>query len=281
MEKLRSLTICILVISLVLVSILTGCSPTNNSKLKVVTSTSLLAYIAQQVGDDLVDVINLIPPTQHPGDFNVKPSDIEKLANARLFLLHGWPGEGYADKMIASAANPNLTVFKANVNGNWMTPPVQLAAIDKVENILSQVDTKNASAYLKSAEEYKQRVATKESDIKAKLVKVNISQVNVIASGMQADFLKWAGLNVVATYIDPKSLTPQIVKELVDQGKEANVSLIVDNLQNGKDAGKAIAEELGIKAINLSNFPGGFPDTDTWEKAIDRNVELILEAIAK
>ncbi len=179
MKKLRSFIIGILVISIVLVSVLTGCSPVDTSKLKVVTSTSLLAYIAQQVGDDRVDVINLIPPTQHPGDFNVKPSDIEKLASASLFLLHGWPGEGYADKMIASAGNSNLTVFKANVSGNWMIPSVQLAATDKVANALSQVDSKSESAYNKSAEEYKQRIAAKEAEIKAKLAKTNVINNNL------------------------------------------------------------------------------------------------------
>ena len=72
-----------------------------------------------------------------------------------------------------------------------------------------------------------------------------------------------------------------IVKELVDKGREAKVTLIIDNLQSGKDAGAAIAEELDCERVILSNFPGGFDNTETWEKAIDRNVELILEAIAR
>jgi zinc transport system substrate-binding protein len=59
------------------------------------------------------------------------------------------------------------------------------------------------------------------------------------------------------------------------------MTLVVNNLQDGKDAGKALAEELGAKNLNLSNFPGGFDDTETWEKAIDRNIELILEAVAQ
>ena len=42
-----------------------------------------------------------------------------------------------------------------------------------------------------------------------------------------------------------------------------------------------IAEELGCERIILSNFPGGFDNTETWEKAIDRNVELILGAVAR
>ena len=59
------------------------------------------------------------------------------------------------------------------------------------------------------------------------------------------------------------------------------VTLIIDNMQSGQDAGKGISEELGCKRIILSNFPGGFDNTETWEKAIDRNIELILETIAR
>jgi zinc transport system substrate-binding protein len=100
-----------------------------------------------------------------------------------------------------------------------------------------------------------------------------------MGASWQAGFVKWAGLNIVATYGDPGSLTPKVVKELVDKGRQAKVSLIIDNLHSGRDAGKAIAEELGSERIILSNFPGGFENTETWEKAIDRNIELILEAV--
>ena len=103
----------------------------------------------------------------------------------------------------------------------------------------------------------------------------------MLCADKQAGFIKWVGLNIVGTFGRPDSLTPQVVKELVDKGREANVTLIVDNLQSGRDAGAGIAEELGCKRIILSNFPGGFDDTQTWEKAIDHNVDLILNVMAK
>lgn len=280
MKKRRFLIVFVVVLSIITI-LLAGCTTPSTSKLKVVTSTSLLAYIIQQVGADSVEVINLIPPAQHPGNFNVRPGDVETLASANLFILHGWPGESYADKFIASANNANLTVVKASVDGNWMIPSVQAAAADKVAAALSQVDNKHSSAYGKSAEQYKQRISAKEAGIKNKLQKANVAQVKVIASQRQADFLQWAGFNVVTTYAGPNTLTPQIVKEMVDKGRAAKVTLIVDNLQDGKDAGKGMAEELDAKQINLSNFPGGFDNTETWEKAIDRNIELLLGAIAK
>jgi len=54
---------------------------------------------------------------------------------------------------------------------------------------------------------------------------------------------------------------------------------VVDNLQSGPDAGKGIVKELGAVQVTISNFPRALPQTDTWAAAIDKNVELLLEAV--
>ncbi len=281
MKRFPGLLLALVIFALTVGLLLAGCSPDSSSRVKVVTSTSLMEYIVKQVGGDWVDVVNLVPPNQHPGNFDIKPGDMQKLSDANLFLLHGWPGEGYADKLIASASNPGLKVIKANVNGNWMIPSVQLSATDKVASILSEIDSKNSPAYQKSAEAYKKKIQSKETDIKARLIKANVSSIKVIASARQADFLQWAGFNVVAAYDSPQALTPQTVKDLIDKGKAEKVALVINNLQDGQDAGKAIAQEIGAKNLNLSNFPGGFDNTETWEKAIDYNVDILLGALTK
>ncbi len=257
-----------------------ACEKAGNPNLKVVTSTSLIEYIVQQVGGSHIDVINMVPPNQHPGNFDAKPGDIEKLANASLFLLHGYPGEAYADKLIESANNPDLTVIKLGVDGNWMIPSIQAAATDKIAGVLSEVDPNNASSYMNSAENYKKKIQAKEASIKNRLLEADITKINVIASIRQADFLGWAGFNVIATFGGTQSLTPQVVKDLVDQGRAANVVLIINNIQDGQDVGKAVAEELDARNLNISNFPGGLDDTNTWEKALDRNVTILLDAVA-
>jgi zinc transport system substrate-binding protein len=257
--------------------LLGGCSGLNSPRLKVVTGSSLLTCIVQQVGKDKVEVTNLIPPAQHPGDFNVKPGDIKTLSEADLFILHGWPGEKYADQFVAAADNPHLTVVKAAVDGNWMIPSIQSAAAGKIAAVLGQADSKNSPDFQKAAEEYQKRVQAKETSIKQRLLQAGTANINVIASVRQADFLKWAGFNVVATYVSPDSLTPQVIKDLVDKGKSAKVTLVVNNLQDSADAGKGIAEELGAVSLNLSNFPGGLDNTETWEKAIDANIDLLFK----
>jgi len=284
MKKANILVTAILVLSFVITSLVGGCSPAGTSKLKVVTSTSLIASLVERVGGDRVDVVNIIPPAQCPGHFDVKPGDIQRLADADLFLLHGWQGEMFSQDLIASANNPNLTVVKIDIEGlgsDWMTPPGQLEATNRITAALCQVDAENSSVYRESATEYKGKISAKEAEIKAKLGQVNPSGVNVMCADMQAGFVEWAGFNIIATYDRNDSSIPQVVRELVDTGREENITLVIDNLQSGQDAAKAIAEDIGCKRIILSNFPGGLDNTETWEKAIDRNVELILEAIAQ
>jgi zinc transport system substrate-binding protein len=262
-----------------------GCSEQTEGGLKVVTSISLIAQIVERIGGDKIDVVNIIPPAQCPGHFDVKPSDIQKLADADLFLLGGWQGEMFSQELIASANNPDLTVISldipSNPQSNWMVPSVQQEATDGVAAALSQVDAANSGAYQASAEEYKNTIEIKEAEIQGRLAGQNLANVSVICSGMQAAFLNWVGLNVVTFYGRPDSLTPQVVKELVDTGEAQNVTLIIDNLQSGQDAGAGLAEALGCSRIILSNFPGGFDNTETWEQAIDENITRILEAIAQ
>jgi len=281
MKKSHVLISGILILSLVISSMLGGCSSAGTSKLKVVTSTSMIAQVVERLGGNKVDVVNIIPPAQCPGHFDVKPSDIQKLADADLFFFHGWQAEKFSQDLIVSANNPNLTVVKIDLLGDWMTPPVQQEATERITAALCQADTENSAAYQMAAAKYKDKIAAKEAEIKARLAQASLSRINVMCAEMQAGFVIWTGLNVIASYGRPDSLTPQLVKALVDIGRETRVSLIIDNLQSGKDAGAGLAEELNCQRIILSDFPGGFDNTETWEKAIDRNIELILEAVTQ
>ena len=64
--------------------------------------------------------------------------------------------------------------------------------------------------------------------------------------------------------------------ELVDE-----MAAIKDKLPGSADAGAAVAEDLGCRRVVLSNFPGGYEDTATWEDTIDYNVQLLLAALSE
>jgi len=163
----------------------------------------------------------------------------------------------------------------------WMTPPVQSQASERVAEELAQIDPDNASYYRGNAAAMVAMIDVKGDECLARLQADNVAQVKVMCSEMQADFVSWAGFDVVETYGRPESFNPQKVQELIDTAREEGVTLFVDNLTSGPDAAVGMAEEVGVAQVTISNFPGAFDDTETWAKAIDKNIDLLLAAISE
>ncbi len=272
-----------LVIILAAGTIVGGCAAPPGDNLQVVASTSLITQIVERIGGDRVTVSNIIPPAQCPGHFDVKPSDIRMLADGELFLMHGWQGETFGENLIASADNPDLVTVVLNVkvgeNMNWLAPPVQMAAVDKIAETLTQADPAGAAAYREAADAYQAVITAKAAEFKTTLAGIDPASVNVLCADKQAGFIAWAGFNIVGTFGRPDEMTPVVVKDLVDRGRAEGVVLVIDNLQSGEDAGIAVAGELDCARIVLSNFCGAYPDTETWEKTVAYNITRLREAL--
>ncbi len=249
----------------------------------IVAGSSLIAGVAQDIAGDKLEIHNLIPPGMCPGHYDVKPSDVETLANSKAFIIHNWQQDkANIIGLIDAADNPELIVKVIDVPDAPMVPEVQSEAIDKIAQALSEIDLANSEYYQGRAEERTQAILAKGQEVKNRLQEGKVSQAKVICSDYQAGFISWAGFDVVATYGRPEDLSVAEVEKLINQAKQAGVALVIDNLQSGATAtSEAIAKDIGAIQVIISNFPGGFEGTETWEKAVDKNVDLILEALAQ
>ena len=155
---------------------LLGCAEKTPPGLKVVTGTSLIANIVQDIGDNKVVVRNVIPPGSCPGHYDIKPGDIENLAGGDIFFIHHWQ-QGYENikGLISAADNPDLIIKAITVKGDWMAPPFQAEATDKIAAALSEIDPANSTYYQERAEKRRQEILAKGEEIRAKLeaAKVN------------------------------------------------------------------------------------------------------------
>ena len=273
----------LLLLSLVALVVASGCQIAPATKLKAVTSTSLLSALVKQMAGDRVEVAEIVPAGACPGHFDVKPSDVQLLAQARLFIKHGqpWEGEVFTEAVVRSAQNPNLVVKAANIPGNWMEPSVQAQGADFVASALGELDPANKAYYQGNADKLKSAIQAKGAEVAARLAAAKVSEVKVLCALQQEGFVRWAGFNVVATYPRPEDMTPAQIRDVVAAAKAAGVALVIDNLQSGADAGKGMAEEIGARQLTISNFPGAFENTATWDKAIDKNVDMLLAKLAK
>jgi len=247
----------------------------------IMTGSSFITNIIQDLADGKVEAHTIIPPGVCPGHYDVKPSDIVALANSKALFIHNYQ-QNYENiaGAIEAAENPDLIITVLNVTGNWMVPAVQAEAVNKIAQALGEIYPENAAYYAGNATERAQAILAYGEQVKDRLQDAAVDGVKVICAAMQEGFVRWAGFDVVATYGRPEELSPADVQQLITEAIQAGVALIIDNLQSGT-ATLGVSMEQDIEAISviISNFPGGLEDTETWEKAIDKNVDLLLDAL--
>lgn len=267
----------------VAVALLAGLPACTPASADVVAGSSHIANIIADVSAGKLKVRVLIPPESCPGHYDIKPGDIAALTKSKALIIHDYQQNmKNVTSAIEAAKNPNLVVKVVEVKGNWMVPSVQAEGVTKVAEILAGLDRENADFYRQRAEQRKKEILAKGDEVKKRLEAANLSQVKVICADRQLGFVKWAGFNVVASYGRPEELSVGDVEKLVKQAKEAGVVLVIDNLQSGATAtSEAMARDIGAVQVTISNFPGGLKGTESWEKAIDRNVELLFGALNK
>jgi len=251
----------------------------------IMAGSSLITDIIEDVADGKLKAHTLIPPGMCPGHYDVKPSDVETLANSRVLIIHNWQQNmKTVNGLVEAADNPDLVIKVIDVPDMPMVPQIQAETIDKIALALGEIDPENSAYYQEKAAERTQAILAKGEEVKDKLQDklqdANASGVKVLCVEYQAGFAEWAGFDVVATYGRPEDLSVAEVEELIVEAKEAGVALVIDNLQSGDTAtGEAMAQDIGAIQVTISNFPGGFENTETWEKALDKNVDLLLEAL--
>jgi zinc transport system substrate-binding protein len=247
----------------------------------IMAGSSFITNIIQDVAGGKLEPRTFIPPGVCPGHYDVKPSDIEALANSKAFFIHNYQ-QNYENVrgLIEAAENPDLIITVINITGNWMTPLVQAEAVGKIAQALGEVDPENAAYYEGKAAERAQAILDKGEEVENTLQEAGIEGVKVICAEMQQGFVRWAGFDIVATFGRPEDLSPTDEAQLVTEAKQAGAALIIDNLQSGSATlGVSIEQDIAAIPVTISNFPGGLENTETWEKAIDKNVDLLMDAL--
>jgi zinc transport system substrate-binding protein len=270
----------LVVLALVLLLIPISC---NSPSVEVIAGSSQIASAVQDIAGDKLEITNLIPGGMCPGHYDVKPGDIEALANGKLLIIHDWQQKlANITGLIEAANNPDLPIRIINLVDAPMLPFYQIEMVNQISLILSEIYPEDAVYYQEKAKNRQVVISAKEVDLKNRLSSANVVGIKVLCSNMQADFIAWAGFDVVATYGRPEELSAGEMEQLVTIGKQAEVLLIIDNLQSGgTDNSDSIARDTGAIQVVISNFPGAFDNTETWDKAVDKNIDLLLEAIEK
>ena len=276
----RFYSVILVVLAMAVLLIPMSCSPPS---VEIVAGSSQISSAVRDIAGDKLEITNIIPGGMCPGHYDVKPGDVEALANGELFIIHNWQQDKANITGLIEAANrPDLPIRVISIMDVPMLPSYQIEMVDSISLILSEIYPDDSEYYQESAAKRKEVISAKEIELKDRLKNANFGGVKVLCDEMQAGFVGWLGFDVIAAYGRPEDLSAGEMEQLVTEGSQAGVLLVIDNLQSGgTDNSEGIARDTGAIQVVISNFPGGFENTETWDKAVDKNIDLLLEALAK
>jgi zinc transport system substrate-binding protein len=281
-------------LAIVAILLVAGCTNNvkqdSNDKISVVTTLFPLYEFAKEVGGNKVEVTLLLPPGAEAHTFEPKPSDIQKINNADVFLYIGAGMEPWAHDIVEGSNNKDLLIIDASSKVSlikseehdeheheaekheheeeheeehqhgeydphiWLDFENDKKIVDAIAQTFSEKDPKNKEIYMKNAQEYNSKLSSLNQKYSAGLT--NCKQNEFISGGHNAfAYLahKYNLESISAFGISPDSEpTPQKIKEIVDLTKEHGIKYIYfEKLVNPKMA-ETIAEEADAKTLVLN-----------------------------
>jgi len=239
----------------------------------IVCTTSAIGNLVEEYLGDTADVVLLVQPGLCPADFEMTPSIVYAVSNAKILFKQGIPGEFWLKDLLEASGNENLTVV--NIPGLYNTPEGAKNYIRGIGGNLSQIlevdlDSKT-SELLNDVDEVSSWMASQAEALRTSTVKV------ICMSWLKA-FIESAGFNVVATYNPPETLSLGNITTLLETAQTEGVALVVDNLQIDVEFGLGIASQGGAQHLVLTNFPGAIPGTENLPKMLRYNAEQLFNS---
>src|SRR3989338_3045966 len=155
---------------LLLSSLLVGCSPEHvqeSETLQVAASIYPLAFFAEQIGGDWVEVTSLVPQGLEPHDYEPSPNDLKAIYDADLVIYNGASLEPWIDDLESELAQDDVALFEAagyveliplNEEENsewdphiWLDPMRAKLIVESLASTMTNLDADNAETYQNNA----------------------------------------------------------------------------------------------------------------------------------
>jgi ABC-type Zn uptake system ZnuABC Zn-binding protein ZnuA len=237
----------------------------------IVCTTSAVGSIVQEFLGDTADVVVLVQPGLCPADFDVKPSDVYSVSNAKVLFKQNISGEFWLQGLLDAAGNTKLT--QVTIPGAYNTPEGAKNYIRWVGGNLTQLLSVDLDAKIS---EMLMEVDDVSSWMASQAQALQVSSVKVICMNWLKTFVESVGFTVVATYNPPETLSAGDINNLLDTAQSEGVALIADNLQIDVDFGRGIASQTGAEHLILTNFPGAIPGTGNLGQMLRYNAEQLF-----
>src|SRR6266513_3104447 len=295
-------------ILLVLAAILI-CSFSAHAKLNVVATLPDFGSLAREIGGDKINLVVLAKPTEDPHFVDARQSFVVSLRNADVLIAGGAELElGWLPPLLQNARNPKIESGKpgrvqasqgirlmnvpANVtraagdvhalgNPHFTADPIIAKAIAQhIAQTFAALDPPNASFYEANYKKF-------EATINAKLQEWGTAMLPFKGQHVVAYHDSWPYFAhrfgvAMDIFLEPKPgipPSPSHLTEVIAEMKAQHIkAIIVEPFHDRRIAAK-VASATGAKVVEISQFPGGLPGTDSYAGLIDKLIHNLTAAL--
>jgi ABC-type Zn uptake system ZnuABC Zn-binding protein ZnuA len=280
-----------------------------DSKLKIMTATTDLAALAQEIGGDKVEVESIARGYQDPHFVEAKPSFLLKLRKADLLIVVGLELEiGWLPPLITQSSNPNIQVSAngyldasrfakileipsgqvtraegdVHPQGNphyWLDPDNGLRVAKGIADKISQMRPNDAGYFEQRYSAFEQKLKQADENWKAQM-KPYAGRKIVTYHRSWPNFADHFGLNVVG-YVEPRPgipPSPSHTVELIGQMKRDSVKVIVVEPYFDLKTPNAVARDTGGQVLVLMPSVGGEKEITDYFKLFDYDIAKLKQA---
>src|SRR5438034_7333591 len=281
-----------------------------DSKPHIMTATTDLAALAQEVGGEKVDVESIARGYQDPHFVEAKPSFLLKLRKTDLLMVVGLELEiGWLPPLITQSTNPKIQVgapgyFDASrfaqilevpagqvtraegdvhPQGNphyWLDPQNGLRVAKGIADKLSQMHPGDSAYFAQRYTEFEQKLKQADQQWMAQM-KPYAGRKIVTYHRSWPNFAGHFGLNVVG-YVEPRPgipPSPQHTVELIGQMKRDGVKIIVVEPYFDLKTPNAIARDTVGQVVVLMPSVGGEKEITDYFKLFDYDIAKLKQAL--
>jgi zinc transport system substrate-binding protein len=126
------------------------------SKRSVVAAFYPVAYAAQRVGGNRVDVTNLTPAGAEPHDLELTPDQIDEILDADLVVDLGQGFQPAVEKAAAQRDGPTVSLLPKGTKDPhiWLDPVRVARIVRRVQRSLTQADPRGRATYARNADAF-------------------------------------------------------------------------------------------------------------------------------
>src|SRR5437660_1016241 len=278
-------------------------------KLNVVTSTTDLAALTEEVGGDKVNVESIAKGYQDPHFVEAKPSFLLKLRQADLLIAVGLQLEiGWLPPLITQSGNPRIqvaatgyldasqfseileipqgTVTRAEGDvhplGNphyWLDPDNGRRIARGIANKLADMDTADGAFFQQRFQDFEKRLLAAEQKWDAEMKPYRGRKVVTYHRSLP-NFAKHFGLDVIG-YVEPRPgipPTPTHTLELIQLMTRENCKVVLVEPYFDLKTPQAIGRETGAQVVVYLPSVGGEKGVDDYFKLFDYDISLLIKA---